>query len=100
MKFIPGSSRRIILLLEDEYPSNVYTWKRLAEDQGGVVRFVARPSDGDWTSAILEALDGDVGLASLAHNHWMDGALVDLEQIGNALRCGAYPARFSRHQRL
>lgn len=75
-----------ILLLEDEYPSNVYTWKRLADEQGAKVRFVARPTDADWTSAILEALDANVALASLAHNHWMDGALVDLERIGAALR--------------
>ena len=75
-----------ILMMQEEYPSNVYSWRRLAEERGGSIKTVPRPADGDWTRAVLEALDDDVAVAALAHNHWMDGALLDLERIGAALR--------------
>lgn len=79
----PGQS---VLMLEEEYPSNVYSWRRLVEERGAVLRIVERPADGDWTAALLAALDDSVAVAALAHNHWMDGALLDLEAVGEALR--------------
>lgn len=75
-----------ILLLEGEFPSNVYPWYELARRDGGTLRFVPRPADGDWTAAILRALDDDVAIAALPHCHWTDGSLVDLERVSPALQ--------------
>ncbi|HET7504075.1 MAG TPA: aminotransferase class V-fold PLP-dependent enzyme [Kofleriaceae bacterium] len=83
----PGQS---IILLEEEFPSNVYAWRALAQRCGGQIVTVRRPPDGDWTSAILEALDPRVAIAALPHCHWADGGLVDLARVSPALqRIGA-----------
>lgn len=75
-----------ILVLEEEFPSNVYAWQALARRDHGEVRTVRRPDDGDWTAAILAALDDRVAIAALPHCHWTDGSLVDLPRLCPALR--------------
>lgn len=77
---------RVVLALEEEFPSNYYAWRDLAARDGGDVRLVPRPSDGDWTSAVLEALDEHVAIAALPHCHWSDGGLLDLVRVGAAVR--------------
>ena len=79
-------SGQSILLLADQYPSNVYVWRELARRKGATLLPVPRPGDGDWTAAVLAKVDESVALAALPHNHWMDGGLLDLEAIGAALR--------------
>ncbi len=79
-----------ILTLEEEFPSNVYPWHALARRDGGDIVVVRRPADGDWTAAILGALDDRIAIAALPNCHWTDGGLVDLERVSAALqRIGA-----------
>jgi selenocysteine lyase/cysteine desulfurase len=75
-----------ILMLDEEFPSNVYAWHALARRDGGEIVTVRRPPDGDWTTAILNTLDGRVAIAALPHCHWTDGGYVDLERISPALQ--------------
>ena len=75
-----------ILVLAEQFPSNVYTWRELARTRGAHLRTVNRPDSGDWTSAILGALDDSVRIAALPHCHWADGSLVDLETVGRRCR--------------
>lgn len=79
----PGSR---ILLLEEQFPSNVYPWRALAARSGARIDTVPRPADDDWTRAVLAAIGPDVSIAALPNNHWTDGGLLDLERIGAALR--------------
>lgn len=74
-----------ILMLDEEFPSNVYAWQALAKRDGGELRIVRRPADADWTRAILDALDDRVAIAALPHCHWTDGGYVDLERVSPAL---------------
>lgn len=74
----PGQN---VLVLEAQFPSNVYAWQRLAERSGGGIRYVSRGVDFDWTGPVLDALDDGVGIVALPNCHWCDGALVDLEPI-------------------
>ncbi|MAL78092.1 MAG: aminotransferase [Sneathiella sp.] len=85
-KNIPFERGQKILLLEDQFPSNVYCWRELARRKGGKILTVKTPADQDWTAAILSAIDKDVAIAALPHNHWTDGALIDLVAIADALR--------------
>lgn len=80
----PAGSR--ILLLDEQFPSNVYAWRELAARTGARVDSVPRPADDDWTAAILERIGEDVSVAALPNNHWTDGGLIDLERVGAALR--------------
>lgn len=75
-----------ILLLDEQFPSNVYVWRELARRTGAVIDTVQRPADDDWTAAVLDAIGDDVALAALPNSHWTDGGLVDLERVAAALR--------------
>jgi selenocysteine lyase/cysteine desulfurase len=75
-----------ILVLAEQFPSNVYTWLELAERSGGEVLTVPRPADGDWTRAVLDALDERVAVAALPHCHWTDGGLIELAAVGARCR--------------
>ncbi len=80
----PAGSR--ILLLDEQFPSNVYAWRELASRTGARIDTVPRPDDDDWTSAILDRVGEDVSIAALPNSHWTDGGLVDLERVAKALR--------------
>ncbi|MBT6095660.1 MAG: aminotransferase class V-fold PLP-dependent enzyme [Rhodospirillaceae bacterium] len=81
-----------ILMVQDQFPSNVLSWRHLATEKGGEMAFVPRPTDGDWTAAILGHLDGDVAIAALPPCHWSDGSSLDLVAIG--ARCREVGAAF------
>jgi len=79
-----------VLVLENDHSSPVLEWQTRADAQGFVVETVKRPDDGDWTSAVLAAIERSgappVGLASISSVHWSDGGLIDVEKVGAALR--------------
>jgi selenocysteine lyase/cysteine desulfurase len=83
---LPFAEGRRILVLADQFPSNVYTWRELALRRGGEVVTIARPADGDWTTAILARLDQRVAITALPHCHWTDGGLIDLVAVGSRCR--------------
>src|ERR1700675_2043610 len=79
-----------VIVLENDHSSPVLEWQTRAEAQGFAVETVRHPDDGDWTSAVLAAIERSgappVGLASISSVHWSDGGLIDLEKVGAALR--------------
>ena len=83
---LPLDKSDAILVLAEQFPSNVYTWRELAKTTGAEVITVERPRDGDWTRAILERLDERVAITALPHCHWTDGGIVDLVAIGERCR--------------
>lgn len=81
----PEAGEEIIVLAE-QFPSHVYPWRELAKRTGARMRTVARPADGDWTSAVLEAMGSGTAIAALPHCHTTDGTIVDLELVGERAR--------------
>ena len=75
-----------ILVAAQEFPSNIFPWQRIAAERGAAIRTAGRPADGDWTRAVLAALDPSVRIAALSACHWTDGATFDLVAIGAACR--------------
>jgi selenocysteine lyase/cysteine desulfurase len=75
-----------IVVLAEEFPSNVYAWRDLAARNGGELVPVRRPPDLDSTNAVLEAIDERVSIVALPHCHWTDGGLIDLVPIGARAR--------------
>ena len=75
-----------ILILEDQFPSNVYAWRELARRSGAELLTVPRPTDHDWTPAILELLGENTAVVALPNCHWTDGSLVDLARVGERAR--------------
>src|SRR5712672_3501062 len=52
---IPRGSR--VLVLQDDHTSPVLEWMSRAETGGYTVEAVKQPADGDWTSAVLDAIE-------------------------------------------
>ena len=83
---LPLAPGRTVVLLAEQFPSNVYAWRESAASAGAEVVTVARPQDGDLTRAVLEAMDERTAVAALPNCHWADGALLDLVPIGARCR--------------
>ena len=79
-----------VIVLENDHSSPVLEWQIRAEAQGFAVETVRQPDDGDWTSALLAALERPgappVALASISSVHWSDGGLIDLEPVAAVLK--------------
>ena len=84
----PVKKGQSILVLAEQFPSNYYSWQRLAEDNGASLKVVPWPSDkdNDWTAAVLDSLSADVAIAALPHVQWTSGGRLDLVRIGEACR--------------
>jgi selenocysteine lyase/cysteine desulfurase len=79
-----------VLVLENDHTSPVLEWISRAEANGFTVETVAQPANGDWTSAVLEAIAQPgappLALASISSIHWSDGGLLDVHKVRDALR--------------
>jgi selenocysteine lyase/cysteine desulfurase len=82
VKLKPGQE---ILLIAEQFPSNVYIWQRIAEAQGAKVRFVDAPEQKErsayWNASILDAINEQTAMVALGNVHWADGTFFDLEKI-------------------
>ena len=83
---LPIASGQTIVLLEDQFPSNVYPWRDLAARSGATIVTVARPADLDWTAALLAHIDERTAIVAVPHCHWTDGSLIDLARVGERAR--------------
>jgi selenocysteine lyase/cysteine desulfurase len=81
-----ASRGQSILVLDQEFPSNVYAWRALAERTGARVRMVRRDAGTTWTDSILSDIGDDTAVVAVPHCHWIDGTLVDLERVGARAR--------------
>ena len=83
----PESDEKIILL-QDQFPSNVYPWQALAREKNARIDMVTRPADGDWTAALLSRINASTAIVALPHCHWTDGSLVDFDKNSGRMRQG------------
>ncbi len=83
---VPVETGQSILVLDQQFPSNVYPWRELAKRVGAELITVPRPADHDWTSAILEYLDESTAVVAVPNCHWTDGSFVDLRRVGERAR--------------
>ena len=83
---IPIARGQKVLVLEEQFPSNIYPWRRLVREAGAEIMSVPWPHDGDWTAAVLANLKSDVAIAALPNVQWTSGGVLDLERIGAVCR--------------
>jgi selenocysteine lyase/cysteine desulfurase len=85
---IPRGSR--VLVLQDDHTSPVLEWMSRAQAGGFTVETVKQPADGDWTSAVMAAIDRagaePLALVSISSVHWSDGGALDMARIANAAK--------------
>jgi selenocysteine lyase/cysteine desulfurase len=83
---LPLAKGQTVVVLAEQFPSNVYAWRESANGAGARVIAVPRPEHGDLTRAVLDSVDERTAVVALPHCHWADGALLDLETIGRRCR--------------
>ena len=66
---LPLSRGQNIVVLHEQFPSNVYAWRELSKANGGVVLVVERPFNNDWTTAVLETLNAQTAIVTLPQCH-------------------------------
>lgn len=80
-----------ILVLGEQFPSNVYPWKALEKENGVVVRTVEAPLSRHergrmWNEKLLNSISTKTKLVAISHVHWADGTLFDLTAIRQRTR--------------
>lgn len=75
-----------IVVMADQFPSNVYCWYSLAAEKGAKVITVPWPENGDWTAAIIDVINDDTALVATANAHWTNGSYIDLVVVGKKAR--------------
>jgi selenocysteine lyase/cysteine desulfurase len=85
---IPAGMR--VLVLENDHSSPILEWQTRAASAGFTIEIVRQPPDGDWTSAVMAAIERKdaprLALASISSVHWSDGGLIDVAKVGAALK--------------
>ena len=82
----PGQN---VVTVHQQYPSNMYPWRRLADGKASirVVEPTTTVGRGQmWNESLLDAIDDDTALVTLAPAHWTDGTRFDLERVGERAR--------------
>lgn len=79
-----------IVVIHEQFPSNVYPWQRLCQ-AGATLRTVVPPNittgrGQAWNEGLLDAIDSSTALVALPHFHWTDGTRFDLTAIGRKAR--------------
>jgi selenocysteine lyase/cysteine desulfurase len=85
---VPKGSR--VIVLKDDHTSPVLEWTLRAPAGGFTVEMVEPDDDGDWTAALLQAIERKgappVALASISSLHWSSGGAIDIDRVAAALK--------------
>lgn len=74
-----------IVITHGQFPSNVYTWRRLSDTTGATIRTVMGEGE-NWTQKVLEAINYRTVVVSMGTMHWVDGSPYDLLEISQRTR--------------
>ncbi len=80
-----------IVMAGEQFPSNYYSWKKVADQQGGQLKIINAPDLWEnrgktWNELLLEAIDQHTALVAIPHHHWADGTRFDLQAIRQRTR--------------
>src|SRR5262249_1558240 len=89
-KISPAPAGSRVVVLQDDHSSPVLEWMAQADEGEFSVETVQRPDNGDWTAALLSAIErpgaASIAVASISSVHWSDGCVIDLDPVALALR--------------
>ena len=81
-----------IVVVGEDFPSDVYGWRKSAQKAAAELRVIAPPPPqganrgAAWNELVLAAIDQNTAVVALPHVHWTDGTRFDLMKIGRAAR--------------
>ena len=75
-----------VVLVQDQFPSNVYPWLSLTKRNNAEIIFVKRPKGVDnvgenWNKKIIESISNKTKVVSIGTIHWADGTIYNLQKI-------------------
>jgi len=85
-KNIPLKPGDEIVVLGEQFPSNMYSWISAAEEKGARIISIDPPGEMQergrkWNASILNAISPKTKVVAIGTVHWSDGTLFDLSSI-------------------
>ena len=84
-KNLPLGRNQEVLILAEQFPSNVYAWQERAREESATVVSVDA-ANAPLGERVLDHINRRTAIVALPHCRWTDGALLDLEAIGARCR--------------
>ena len=80
------SSGDKVVVVEEQFPSAVYTWRKTCSNAGATLRIVASPTAGhsrgkSWNKSLIDAIDVGTRVVVIPEFHWTDGLRFDLKMV-------------------
>ena len=75
-----------IILIGDQFPSNVYPWMELTKKHNANLKFINKPNSENnagraWNKKILNSINKQTKVVAMGLLHWADGTIYDIEKI-------------------
>ena len=75
-----------VILIGDQFPSNVYPWMELTKKYNANLRFINKPNSEDnagraWNEKILNSINKQTKIVAMGLVHWADGTIYDIKKI-------------------
>ena len=80
-----------ILVIDEQFPSNYYSWKKLADTYKASIKTIPHPKGNvlsvkQWNADILEAITNKTAFVAIGNIHWSNGCLFNLKAIREKTR--------------
>lgn len=80
-----------ILVIEEQFPSNIYAWKKLADKYDAKIKTISSPNLKEnnakqWNQDILNNITNKTVVVALGQIHWSNGTIFDLRAIREKTR--------------
>ena len=95
-KNLPQNTSKKIVVVGEQFPSNVYPWMRFCKETNSDLEIIRAPENFEnraqhWNEKILDAIDQNTLMVAIGNVHWTDGTLFDLKAISKKTQnTGAY----------
>ena len=96
---LPVETGQTVVVVAEQFPSHIYPWRRLADENGATIVTVQAPGPlgtpgrtADWNARLLDAIGPETALVAIPNVHWADGTVFDLAAVG--ARCRETGAAF------
>lgn len=88
---VPVGKGDTIIIMHQQFPSNVYPWMRLTADSGASLKVVEPPDtlrdrSRIWNERVLEAIQPGTKVVAMGQVHWADGTRFNLEAVRKRTR--------------
>ncbi|AUC81694.1 aminotransferase class V-fold PLP-dependent enzyme [Lacinutrix sp. Bg11-31] len=70
-----------IIVIGEQFPSNYYSWKNLADKYNATIKTISPIKGEEWSTSVLNAITNKTAVVAMGNIHWSNGSLFDLKAI-------------------